>query len=237
MSEKEEIIHQSKWATTVRVGKRIKKYYLYDNPEKISKETELLRLSSNLPVSLIFDEQRHQWVQEMPYISNTELFAGDSLHILERLKDMVSLWDSDGRFLSLVSDNWEAKAKPYWKNVLETYGGTAAAVCYLSKTSGEHFIHGDFQIMNVLRNPLDELIVIDFENAGVGPELWDETTMVYSLVQERKYALAKQAYSYFRCDKQMLECIAAIRLAQAKKKDVGIEKREYALTYVMENFD
>ena len=79
-------------------------------------------------------------------------------------------------------------------------------------------------------------MVIDYENATLGPLLWDETTLVYSFIEQKQFDIAKQIYDAFRCNKEMLRTICSIRLAQSMRKSQNVMQRFEAYEFVMHNY-
>ena len=79
----------------------------------------------------------------------------------------------------------------------------------------------------------DKLVIINMEAACIGPKLWDKTTLVYSLLEYGYVELGMKLFEQFQCNKQMLECIAAVRLDTAiSKKDVSFTQRKMAFDFI-----
>ena len=229
-----EVLHKSRWAETVRCGDVVRKYYFYHNTGKIEKEVSLLRLGTGLAVRLYYEPMTFRLVSEMPYIRLMPLFGGDTEDTLSQLADAFRMWDRDDRFLSMVEDDWDERTKPCLLRLLREYlPDDVDLQDYLVSTRGEHFIHGDFQTSNVYRKEDGQLLVLDYENAGTGPLLWDEATLAYSLIEQCEYAAAESVLQAFRCPGEMLACIAGIRLAQSKRKAENIERRTTAYHYIL----
>ena len=220
-----EVIHTSKWAITKRCGEMIKKFYLFN----------LLRLSTQLNVRLYFDHKSANWVAEVPYLRLHPLFDGRNTHdTLEQLRNIFDMWEYDRRYCALVSNDWEPMAKPYFINLLTQYLTASSELgAYLSVQKADHFIHGDFRLSNVLRDRCERIVVLDFENAMIGPRLWDETTLVYNLIEEHQYELAMEVFDSFHCPWMMLLTIAGIRLAQSRKKSLDDSSRMKAYEFIL----
>ena len=80
------------------------------------------------------------------------------------------------------------------------------------------------------------MIVLDYENATFGPILWDETTLIFSLIERKQFQFAKHLYAEFSCEKEMLQVICAIRLGQSIRKGQNIKLRTEAYEYIFQNF-
>ena len=93
--------------------------------------------------------------------------------------------------------------------------------------------------MEILHCPIffNKIIVLDYENATFGPALWDETTLVYSFIEQKQFIPAKQLYDAFGCNKEMLQAICSIRLAQSIRKNKNVKQRAEALEYALNNFE
>ena len=109
-------------------------------------------------------------------------------------------------------------------------------VSWLQHSQGKHFIHGDFTLSNVYLDSGNKIVVIDYENATLGPLLWDETTLVYSFIEQKQFGAAKQIYDTFGCSKEMLRAICSIRLALSMRKGHNIVRRIEAYEFVMHNY-
>lgn len=234
----DKVIHTSRWAVTSRYGNTVKKRFLFNNVPKIQKEVSLLRLNTQLDVKLYFDYESTNWVAEMPYLRLHPLFNGrNTCNTLEQLKNIFDTWESDPRYCALVPDDWDLVTKPYFINLLTQYLpdslGTAA---YLSIQRAEHFIHGDFRLSNVLRDRHERIVVLDFENAMIGPRLWDETTLVHNLIEEYQYDMARKVFDTFHCPWMMLLTIAGIRLAQSRNKSLNDSDRMCAYEFILNHF-
>lgn len=58
----------------------------------------------------------------------------------------------------------------------------------LNKWGGNNIIHGDFHYKNILLNEKsNELLIIDFELAGVGDIRWDLANFIFSILVESKF--------------------------------------------------
>lgn len=233
------VIHISRWAVTSRCGNTVKKRFLFNNTPKIQKEVSLLRLSTQLDVKLYFDNETSNWVAEMPYLRLRPIFNGKNpCDTFEQLKRIFSAWESDPGYCALAPDDWELVTKPYFMDLLTRYlpdpSGPAA---YLSIQKAEHFIHGDFRLQNVLRDEQGRIIVLDFENAMIGPRLWDEATLTHNLIEDHQYGLAEKAFDTFCCPRMMLLTIAGIRLAQSRKKSLNDSGRMEAYDFILNHFN
>ena len=80
------------------------------------------------------------------------------------------------------------------------------------------------------------MIILDYENATFGPHLWDETTLVYSFIEQKQFYPVKQLYDTFCCKKEILEAICSIRLAQSIRKGQNIKQRTETYEYIFQNF-
>lgn len=232
------VVHISKWAVTTRKGNIIRKTFFHNNTEKINREIELLRVSTGLKVRLFFDEQSCRWVSETDYLELNDLFEnGSTDETINRLKTTFCKWEQDSRYRNLVANEWKERTVPWYCSLLQQYfSNPEPIISYLRQTKGEHFVHGDFMLSNVMKNSSDEIVVIDFENAVLGSLMWDETTLVYSAVEDGKYSIAKQLFDSFGCTADMLHTIAAIRLAQSIKKGKNENTRWCAYQFVKDNF-
>ena len=232
-----EVIHVSKWAITKRYGEKIKKYYFFNHLPKIQKEINLLRLCSNIDSQLYFDTEVMKWVAEMPYINLHPIFDIQNIDdTLTQLSCILNTWNDDF-YSSFVLNDWDSSMKPYFINILSQYLYEAKEfILYLSTTKSEHFIHGDFMLSNIQEDNNHNIVVLDFENATIGPLLWDETTLVYSLIEEKKYHIAWKVFNMFQCSYMMLVTIAAIRLAQSRKKSQNEMRRYEAYNFICKYF-
>ena len=91
-------------------------------------------------------------------------------------------------------------------------------------------------LSNVYLDNRNKIVVIDYENATLGPLLWDETTLVYSFIEQKQFGAAKQIYDTFGCSKEMLRAICSIRLALSMRKGHNIVRRIEAYEFVMHNY-
>lgn len=236
---KDRVIHTSRWAVTSWCGNTVKKSFFFENIPKIQKEVNLLRLNTQLDVKLYFDYEAANWVAEMPYLRLHPLFNGsNTCDTLEQLKNIFGMWESDPRYCALVPDDWDLVAKPYFINLLTQYlPDPSGPVAYLSVQEAEHFIHGDFRLPNVLRDRHERIVVLDFENAMIGPRLWDEATLAHNLIEDHQYDLAKKVFDAFHCPWMMLLTIAGIRLAQSRKKSLNDSGRIEAYDFILKHFN
>ena len=235
LSSKAEIIHRSLWAVTIRDQNYIYKAFYYKNLEKIKQEILLLNLMGKIKAELNIDNQNDFIYSKAKYLELKDLEKDCSVEWLYRqLKGIFNRWLCDKRFIQGVKCTWESESLPYMIYVLHTYlPGSERYIDYLRKSKPVQFIHGDFTISNIkiIKN---ELIVLDFELSTIGPELWDEETFLYSLVEAELYELADKMFELLGCTKEGVACIAAIKLAIAYKKESNIKKREKAFKYITE---
>lgn len=232
------VVHISKWAVTTRKGNKIRKTFFYSNIKKIAREIELLKVSTSLDVRLFFDEQSCHWISETDYLDLNDLFENENDdETINRLKAAFWKWEQNSQYRNLVENEWSESAIPWYCGLLQQYfSDPEPIIAYLRQTKGEHFVHGDYMLSNVKQNSSGEIVVLDFENAVLGPLMWDETTLVYSAIEEGRYSIAKQLFDSFACTSDMLYAIAAIRLAQSVKKQQNENIRKDAFQFVKENF-
>lgn len=231
--EKETIIHNSGWAITIKRKGIVKKIYKHNNYSKIKKEVDLLCLNLQENVKLYFDKSYGLWVSEIRFIQLYSIINNDFANILLKLKDILNKWQHE-RYLKLVCDEWMSLVVPWYCLLLDQYIEFSSRYKeYLLDLKPTHFIHGDFTLNNVYIDENDDVIVLDFENAMLGPLYWDEMTLVYSLLENELYKYANVAMNEFTCDWEMLETIAVIRLAQSRRKKNNVEIREKVYTYIV----
>lgn len=228
------VIHTSKWAVTRSCGSVVRKEFLHDNLPKINKECTLLKLSTGNEAKVFYDVDLGCWVCETPFIELRPLFQnGCTADIIRQLKDISAHWKQDNSYISLVDDEWGRQTVPWYCTLLRKFmPGSFAVAQWMKNSKAEIFIHGDFTLSNVFLDNCGKIVVLDFENASLGPVLWDETTLVYSLVENRQYKLALNLYEKFSCGQEMLLAIACVRLAQSLNKGNNIENRREALSFI-----
>ncbi len=226
----EKVLHKSKWATTLKCNNIVIKCFNDNDLPKIQKEVHLLHLSSNLDIELYYDNNNEQWCMKMAFIDLVPLYCNSHINkTIEALISVFSNWQDDKRYMQYVCDDWESITKPYMMYLLQKYlPFENKAKEYLNSMKSERFIHGDFILSNVQQDLLGNIIILDFEDAGTGPYLWDQTTLVYSFVEEGKYDIARHMFFEFGCSYEMLYCIASVRLARAYKNTTNIYKRTLA---------
>lgn len=232
-------LHKSRWAVTVKNGSIIRKRFLHLNTAKICKEVSLLRLSSEIEINLMFDANSLEWYYEMPYLDLYPFHIYDNQQAtFTQLHRIFNSWNSDERYCKLTQNEWNAINIPYYSEILKRYFPSNYGITsYLSELTADHFIHGDFTTSNVYYDESGRIIVLDYENATVGPYKWDESTLAYSFIENLSYDMAQKVIDEFHCSKQMLLAIAAIRLAQIRRKQGNDADRYRAYWYILENFN
>ena len=238
MCSNTKLLHKSNWAVTTKTGNIVTKYFFYPNFEKICKEVSLLNLSSKLKIKLMFDVDSFKWYYEMPYIDLYPFHVNcESQTIFNQLHKVFNIWDTDKRYEKLIKDEWNTINLPYYTEILTRYvRDNNDITSYLLELKSEHFIHGDFTISNVYCDKTGNIIILDYENATRGPYKWDESTYAYSFIENMNYDMAKIIINEFQCPKQMILSIAAIRLAQTRRKQQDDTNRLRAYQYILENF-
>lgn len=232
------IIHESKWAISKRCGNSIYKIFLHDSYPKIRKEVLLLQLSLGRKVKLSFDNMDKHWICESdymdlhPFINNIRI---DELVL--QLRDIFNTWEYDSRYLDLISDEWSESVIPWYCMLLRQYiPNSEEHISWLQHSRGEHFVHGDFTLSNVCLDNSKKVVVIDYENATLGPFLWDETTLVYSMIEQEQYVTARYLFEEFSCKNEMLRAICSIRLALSIRKSQNVRQRTEAYSYIFRNY-
>lgn len=227
------IIHRSLWAVTLKDNELLYKVFYYNNLKKIRKEIELLNIMGQIQVELIVNDNTDFIYSRAPYLKMSDIdenCSGEWLYL--KLKYWLDKWKTEKNFIEKVDSLWEIQTLPYMVKVLEHYlPNSEIYIDYLKTTKGVQFIHGDFSLSNVKLFE-NEVIILDFENADIGPVLWDEESFVYSLIENGYYSLAKQLFEKLGCSIQGVSCIAAIKLATAYKKNVKINERRKAFEYI-----
>lgn len=237
-TEAKVVIHRSRWAITQKQGDKIYKIFLHNAYPKIKKEVSLLQLSLPTNASLLFDNAVNHWVCRSDYMDIYPLVGNICIdNLIPQLRQVFDVWRYDHRYCNLVADEWFEVAVPWYSALLQQYlPNSEKLVSWLQHSQGKHFIHGDFTLSNVYLDSGNKIVVIDYENATLGPLLWDETTLVYSFIEQKQFDIAKQIYDAFRCNKEMLRTICSIRLAQSMRKSQNVMQRFEAYEFVMHNY-
>lgn len=232
------ILHESRWAVSRRCGNKVQKIFLHDAYDKIRKEVRLLQLSLDSEATLSFDNTQKRWVCESAYMELTSILDSVSVEtFIPQLRDVFSAWETDRRFRDLIADEWSDTVIPWYSSLLREYLSDAKeAISWLQNSRAEHFVHGDFTVSNVYLDSGNQIVVLDFENATLGPRLWDETTLVYSLIEHKQYTMARKLFEVFSCQKDTLYAISSIRLAQSIRKLQNIGQRTAAHTHILRNY-
>ena len=233
------IIHESGWAISKKCGEKVYKIFLHDSYPKIRKEVSLLQLGLGNKISLSFDSSTGFWICESDYLQLRPIVG--NIHIDEligKLCNIFDIWKNDRRYNDLIFDEWFESVIPWYCMILQRYiPDSCELIDWLHHSRGEHFIHGDFTLSNIFLDHSNKIIVLDYENATFGPALWDETTLVYSFIEQKQFSPAKQLYDAFGCNKEMLQAICSIRLAQSIRKNQNIKQRAEALEYALNYFE
>lgn len=232
------IIHKSGWAISKKSGNKVHKIFLHDSYLKIQKEVSLLQLSSGKEANLSFDSYAGRWICESDYLELRPVIANIHLNkFITQLREKFSIWKDDRRYHDLISDEWSECVIPWYCMLLQQYiPDSDELIIWLQDSKGEHFVHGDFTLSNIYLDQSNNVVVLDYENATFGPLLWDETTLVYSFIEQKQFHLARQLYAAFPCKKEMLQAICSIRLAQSLKKKQNIKQRTEAYEYIIQNY-
>lgn len=227
------IIHASKWAVSVRKGTKVYKAFLHDNFKKINKEISLLRVDSGMNIELYFDFESRHWISKTEFLELHELISGNFSETQVQLNSIFEKWQKNSFYRNLVTDEWHTSIAPWYCSILKKFvPESSRESIFLCHSSADHFIHGDFTLSNVKIKSSGEIIVLDFENATLGPMKWDETTLVYSLIKAEEYAMARQLYESFSCSADMLKVIASVRLAQTRNKGQDETRRMSAFHFI-----
>lgn len=236
--ETREIIHESKWAITERCGNKVRKEFLHDAYPKIQKEVMLLKLSVDKEAELYYDYKKQHWICESEYM---DLFS--IVNTSQKAKTYIQLdaifqkWQHDIRYKELVPNDWCEVAVPWYCGLLRRYiPDSECVITWLQQSRGEHFIHGDLILSNIYMDIDGQLVILDFENATIGPLLWDEATLVYSLIEHKEYAMAREVFDTFHCEKNILYVISCIRLAQSIRKSQNVQQRMEACEYISREY-
>ena len=231
LSDDAEIVHRSLWAVSIKDGLHLFKLYYYDAPEKINKEVILLQNMGQISIQL-YKDNKGFYYSKAAFLELESISNGNCSFIFEQLDFWFEKWNKREEFILHASKNWKTETVPYMTYVLSEYGDDAERyIEYIKGLQEEVFIHGDFTLDNVKKSG-EKIIILDFETAAIGPKLWDKTTFVYSLIENGCYNLGIELFNYFKCDKQLLECIAAVRLAIAKRKNKNITQRDAAYYFI-----
>lgn len=232
------VIHKSGWAISKRCDNRVHKVFLHDSYSKIQKEVSLLQLSTGKEVQLLFDSSAERWICESDFMDLQPIIGNIGLNeFTAQLQAIFSTWKNDRRYCDLVSDEWTERIIPWYCILLQQYiPDSNELIAWLQDSKGEHFIHGDFTLSNIYLNQSNNVIVLDYENATFGPLRWDETTLVYSFIEQKQFHPARQLYDALSCEKEILQAICSIRLAQSIRKGQSIKQRTEAYEYIFQNF-
>lgn len=210
-TEDKVIIHKSGWAITQKQGNQIYKIFLHDAYPKIKKEVSLLQLSLATNASLSFDNAGNCWVCKSDYIDFSPLVGNICLdNLIPQFRQIFDTWRYDSRYCNLVSNEWSEVVVPWYSALLQQY------------------IPNSEELISWLQH--------SYENATLGPLLWDETTLVYSFIEQKQFGAAKKIYDTFGCSKEMLRVICSIRLALSIRKSYNVEHRIEAHEFVMHNY-
>ena len=231
-------IHKSGWAITQKQGNQIYKIFLHDAYPKIKKEVSLLQLSLATNASLSFDNAGNCWICKSDYIDFSPLVGNICLdNLIPQFRQIFDTWRYDSRYCNLVSNEWSEVVVPWYSALLQQYiPNSEELISWLQHSQGKYFIHGDFTLSNIYLDSSNKIVVIDYENATLGPLLWDETTLVYSFIEQKQFGAAKKIYDTFGCSKEMLRVICSIRLALSIRKSYNVEHRIEAHEFVMHNY-
>lgn len=221
------ILHESRWAISKKCGSRVHKIFLHDAYSKIRKEVSLLQLSLGKEIDLSFDSSIECWVSKSDYMRLWPIIGNIDLgELIAQLKTIFDKWKDDKRYHELISDEWSNTMIPWYCTLLQRYiPASDEAIDWLQHSCAEHFIHGDFTLSNIYLDQSNNVIVLDYENATIGPLLWDETTLVYSFIEQKQFNVARQFYDTFSCNKEMLRAICSVRLAQSIRKKQDAKQR------------
>jgi len=238
MSDSENVIHKSKWAITTKNGNYIYKMFLHNNLPKIEKEIKLFQISTGIKPRLYYNSNGNL-VCESKYIKLSPLFInGFSEKELLQLNDIFIRWNTDIRYINCVIDEWQSDSVPFFYSILKQYiPSFEESIDWLKSSKADNFIHGDFTLSNVFLNSTGNLIVLDFENAMIGPKLWDETTFVYSLIENSQYEIADRLFTNWKCNYKMLKVISEIRLALSFRKAMNVDRRLSAYKYITQKYN
>ena len=210
-TEDKVIIHKSGWAITQKQGNQIYKIFLHDAYPKIKKEVSLLQLSLATNASLSFDNAGNCWVCKSDYIDFSPLVGNICLdNLIPQFRQIFDTWRYDSRYCNLVSNEWSEVVVPWYSALLQQY------------------IPNSEELISWVQH--------SYENATLGPLLWDETTVVYSFIEQKQFGAAKKIYDTFGCSKEMLRVICSIRLALSIRKSYNVEHRIEAHEFVMHNY-
>lgn len=225
------VVHRSLWAITIKDGNFVYKFYYYHNREKIHKEVNLLLAMNQIEVEL-FEERAYTYLK-MKYIGYADIMYNMDIRFLyEQIQYWINRWNTEPVFHKCIGQIWTSQTVPYMIEVLKEYiPNVMEYIQYLSELEIGGFVHGDFTLENVKIYD-DKLLIFDFETACFGPVLWDQTTFIYSLIENKYFNLANGLFEKFGCDLMMLKAIAAYRLALSYKKNANIGQREQACIYI-----
>jgi len=186
-------------------------------------------------VYLFYDSEEKHWISESEYMDLFTIPHNIPLNVfVSLLKLLFNAWKYDKRYLDIISDEWSEIMKPWYSMLLQQYIPNSGELqLWIQNSRPEQFVHGDFTLSNLYVDRDDKIVVIDFENATLGPALWDETTLVYSLIEQKEYKMAKKIYTEFSCNKGMLYVISCIRLAQSIRKSEDVARRTEVCHYIL----
>ena len=232
------IIHKSGWAISKKLGNKVYKYFLHDSYSKIQKEVLLLQLGLDKEVILSFDAINECWVCESEYMELRSIVGNIYIdELVIQLKNIFETWENNWQYRDRVADEWAELVIPWYCMLLQRYiPNSNEIIDWLQYSRAEHFIHGDFTLSNIYLDYNNKVIVLDYENATLGPLLWDETTLVYSFIEQKQFNIAKQLYDFFNCTKEMLRVIDSIRFAQSLRKKQNIKRRSEAHEFITKNY-
>lgn len=224
------LVHISKWAVTVKKYSYIYKILLKDEPARIHKEFLLLKMNPLLNAALMKTDNigyiRTNYVETQEIVSKecAEKLTVDLLNFLDSFRKTNIECDME---------NWMEGTCEFMCAEIERYCPEYTdATDILKMLVPCQLIHGDFLLQNVKYGPDGNLIVFDFEDAGYGPMLWDETTLVFSMIENGYCTLAEEIYKKFCCDWAVLYAICVHRLARAIKKSEKVLERKKALEII-----
>ena len=232
LSEQAEIIHRSLWSIIIRDGQQMYKMYYHEMLGRIKLEIIRSQLMGQIPIQL-FDDRK--WVYylkaDIPKFRNISSNDNDC-KIAEQIDDWCEQWNRRNEFAIAARKTWKSEMVPYMVNMLTLYGeDTEEHIEYLNGLQEDVVIHGDFTVENVKKSG-EELIILNMEMAFIGPKLWDKTTFVYSLIEHGCIELGMKLFERFQCNKRMLACIAAVRLAIARGYETNFMQRENVYDFI-----
>ena len=115
------------------------------------------------------------------------------------------LWKENSSYISLVKDDWSKQTVPWYCKLLRQFIPDSFIIEQrMIGSKAVNFIHEDFTLSNIFLDNDGKIIVLNYENASLEPALWDETTLVYSLVESNQYESAIHLYKEFACGAEKL---------------------------------